>query len=413
MTANALAAGTSRNEHMRSSEPSPASGARATDQLGTLVHADEPRAAGRFARRWACYFPDDPALLHAEAAMLKIEDHELAASFARMSVVFDQTNPKRHGQRIHRAVKASRPNLMPAHRMRDVMWDTDTLKKHIRDGDLVGAKAFLDQPELAGHRFYMPEFRALRHFVLFNLDPEYRTTFTKNCVIVTPIIQTPHPETGADWNAAILDELVRAADWSEKTDTVLPVEGLSAYPPEAERRLRAGTLSSKNFPEGLGDWRRLIESRCASFWSHLIEKNLTQDLFGISAERAADRRGSIGYHINEILQGPVIGPHYHSGTQPYNQAAFPLVSAVFYPKTVPEAPGTRAGYLELGRPNFATAFEPKTLTVRPIAGQMVLFPAFAFHGVIPIDESPRYSVNIDLYLQRKGTEGLSIAGFFD
>ena len=391
--------------------PSPVD--RVTARLTFACRNKDHETIDRSLKRWACASPDDQDLAAASTALRKVENLEISASIARMAWVLDPTDPEKQDEIIHCAVKASRPYLMPPHWMRDVMWDTAKLKNFITNGDMLGAKAFLDQPNLAGHRYYMPEFRALRHFVRFNVDPEYRNSFIKNCVIVLPIIQTPHPETGLDWNAAILEDLIGAAKWSEKTDTVVPAKGLSAYPSQAEKRLRAGLISNKDLPDSLRAWQKLIESRCVSFWAHLIERDLTQDLYGISAERAAEGQCSITYHVNEILAGPVIGPHYHSGTQGYHNAAFPFISAVFYPQTISEAPETKAGYLELGRPNFATPFEPKTLTIRPVAGNLVMFPAFAFHSVIPIEESPRYSVNINLNIRRKGTEGGSIMGFFE
>ena len=311
---------------------------RAIAQLKIAFRDRNQEAIARSLKRWACVSPDDQDLADASTALRKVENLEISASIARMAWVLDPTDPEKQSEIIHRAVKAGRPDLMPPHWMRDVMWDTAKLKNFIANGDMLGAKAFLDQPNLAGHRYYMPEFRALRHFVRFNVDPEYRNSFIKNCVIVLPIIQTPHPETGLDWNAAILEDLIGAAKWSEKTDTVVPAKGLSAYPPEAEKRLRAGLISNKDLPDSLRAWQKLIESRCVSFWAHQIDKNLTEDLYGITAERAAEGQCSITYHVNEILAGPVIGPHYHSGTQGYHNAAFPFVSAVFYPKTIPEAP---------------------------------------------------------------------------
>ena len=160
-------------------------------------------------------------------------------------------------------------------------------------------------------------------------------------------------------------------------------------------------------------WRKSIESRCVSFWFHLIKNDLTKDLYGIDSRYAAEAEFDVRYHINEILAGPVLGPHYHSGSAGYDIAAYPLASAVYYPRTVPEDHASKAGYLELGRPNFGTVFEPETLAIRPVAGHIVMFPAFAFHGVVPINQSPRYSINIDLHARRKGSRDNSILGFFD
>jgi hypothetical protein len=310
-------------------------------------------------------------------------------------------------------VKAGRPDRMPPHWMRDVMVDTQTLKSHIKQGDMKGAMAFLDTPELAGHKRYMPEFRALQHFVRFNMDSEYREEFSNNCIVVFPITNKPDPKTGVDPNPGILEGLVGVADWSEKNDTIVAANNLDAYPIKADKRIRSGQLPSNKIPNDLLPWQKLVQDACIYYWRHQMKKGTMKTLFGVNNEKATNVNYALSYHLNEILSGPVLGPHYHTGNQGNAQAVFPLISAVFYPKTIPENPKTKSGYLEIGRPNFPTSFEPFTQTVRPIAGHLVVFPAFAFHGVVPIEESPRYSVNIDCYVRPASATTFSVTNFFE
>ncbi len=117
------------------------------------------------------------------------------------------------------------------------------------------------------------------------------------------------------------------------------------------------------------------------------------------------------YHVNEILAGPVIGPHYHSGHR-FDRMLFPVLSAVYYPRTVAENDESKAGYLEFGRPEFALPFEPACVAFRPVAGSLIIFPAFANHGVIPIEQAPRYSINIDAYLKPREAASWEVAEFF-
>lgn len=377
------------------------------------IQSKDYETAKRSSRQFACLPPDHSALPLIANGLLTTDDQHLMASFARMSLAFAPDNQERWDGLVHRGIKAGRPDLMPPHWARDLMCDTAKLKDYLKNGDLVGAKRFVENPDVVANQYYMPEFRALKHFVRYNVDVDYRETFNKKCVIVLPITTTPHPETGLDWNAAILEDLSSVAGWSEKQDTVVPGKDLKGYPLQAEKRIRASRLNPNQFPNSITNWRTIIANRCMSYWAHLANNGLLKDLYGITSDRNLDVQYGITFHINEILKGPVLGPHYHSETASYSKSEFPFISAVFYPKTVAEDPIKRAGYLELGRPNFPTGFEPNTLAIRPVAGHLVLFPAFAFHGVIPIEESPRYSINIDFHVYPKGTRGQSIMGFYD
>lgn len=368
-------------------------------------------------RSWACLRPDDPDLVAVSALMPTDRLPDTSAALARMAQCLAPADPALPKERIHRSIKARRPDLMPPHWMRDVMVEAEALQATIQDAGLAAAREFLRRPDLVGHRCYMPRFRALRHLVLFNTEPAYRASFLQHSLRTDGIFPDGRTVDGRDANQAVLHELSEVSDWEDVVDTVIPSEALDAYPTDVEKRIRAGKLAAGQLAAALSrsailnSWHRQIIRSFDSYWQTQLRFDLVRDHFGFRRKRTPKNISGIILHINEILSGPALGPHYHSGHR-YDSMNFPLLSGVYYPTTIPENAVSKAGYLEIGRPDFQVPFDPVRVTVRPVAGSLIMFPAFAYHGVVPIDRSPRHSINIDVYVRARNTASWSVAEFF-
>lgn len=367
-------------------------------RLAQAIGNADSVATERLARSIACLAPHDPAVVATSDRLARADHLDVWAPYARMARFLDPANSGRAADRFHRAAKANRPDLMPPHLVRDVLFEARSLQRLIQDAGPAAACAYLQRPELLGNRTYVPRFRALRHFARFNADAEYRTAFLQNCIATSEIDPASGSDNGPDYNQVILDDLIGIANLKEKTDTVFSTGELGAYPANVDKRIRASKVSTLKFTPALIAWRDAISRRLMAYWQHVVDSDLVRSLYGFSAEQMTDCSASVSYHVNEILNGPVLGPHYHSGHR-FDEMDFPLLSAVYYPRTVPKNEQTKAGYLEFGRPEFALPFEPACVEYRPIAGSLIIFPAFAYHGVIPIDRGPRYSINLDVYLR--------------
>lgn len=367
--------------------------------------------AVRLARSIACLAPDDPVVLSTSQRVQATGHLDTCASFARMVYFLDPSSDTCAGDRLHWPAKANRPDLMPPHWMRDVLLEAVTLQRLLQQSGAEAACEYLRRPDLIGNRFYMPRFRALRHFARFNADPAYRASFVRDCILVTNLTPADRADPAPEVNQVILDNFVEIADLTEKTDTVVATGELDAYPTNVEKRIRANRIATGTFTPVLNAWKTFVSNSFRAYWRHLTAAGHVQDLYGFAADRASNCQVSTRYHMNEILAGPVIGPHYHSGHR-FDHMIFPLLSAVYYPRTIAENDTTKAGYLEFGRPEFTLPFEPACLSFRPVAGSLIVFPAFAYHGVIPIDRAPRYSINIDAYLKPREAASWEVSELF-
>jgi Flp pilus assembly protein TadD len=86
-----------------------------------------------------------------------------------------------------------------------------------------------------------------------------------------------------------------------------------------------------------------------------------------------------GFHVN----------HYHDHG---------WISSAYYVSVPDEVndPNLKSGWLKLGEPRFATPGAGPGCYVRPVAGQLVLFPSYMWHGTNPIHErQPRTALSFD------------------
>lgn len=380
-------------------------------RLARSVRDRDSDTAGRLVRSIACLVPDAPGVVTDWHAVLGVGHADICASFARMAHCLDPSDGNHAKNRFHYAAKANRPDLMPPHWIRDVLSEAVTLQRVLQDRGLSAANDFLNCPGLSGEKYYLPRFRALRHFVRFNIDPNYRASYLKNCIVVTKFLSNTTNPSDVNSEDIILRDVLNIAQLTEKIDTVISSGELDAYPTNVEKRIRDGDISNSKFTNELNKWRDFVTESLMVYWKNLNDAGLVSELYGFSAERSADCSASIKFHVNEILAGPVIGPHYHSGHR-FDQAKFPILSAVYYPKSIARNDSSKAGYLEFGRPEFALPFEANRVTFRPVAGSLIIFPAFAYHGVVPIDQAPRYSINIDVYLKPESSASWEVSEFF-
>ncbi len=360
----------------------------------------------------ACIAPEDPGIARVLRLTSWNADLDTTASLARMAVCLDPADSTLPSERIHRSAKAKRPDLLPPHWIRDVLAEAQALQSVIQTSGLEAARSFIANPELAGHRTYLPRFHALKHFVRFNTEPGYRAVFLRNCLSAIALLPERAPAGTPDANGIILKDLAGIAKWVDRTDTIVPGKSLPIYAGTVEKRMLAGKLRNATFTDVLRKWRQAIVDHSVEFWRRQHKASLVGSLYGRWSDRLEDCDAGITFHINKILSGPVIGPHYHSAHR-YDEQEFPMISGVYYPETIQQDDATKAGYLEFGRPDFPVPFEPVRVTFRPVAGTLILFPAFAYHGVIPIKQGPRYSVNLDVYLKPQQSNSWCTADLFD
>lgn len=359
----------------------------------------------------ACLEPSDPELANVSTSIWRTGDLSVGASFARMAQCLDPVNSLRVNERIHRSVKAGRPDLMPPHWMRDVLFEARAVQVFIEKGQLSNARSFLDRPDLLGHRYYVPRFRALKHFVNFNIDANYRNSFMRNCISVSMIKPASASVSHLEYHQKILDSLLGIAKWTESRDTIVSSGELENYPNNVEKKIRSGHIFSSEFGDSLNKWKDQVINNFSSCWDGILRSGMVEGLYGFSGEHFDNALSRTHFHVNEILAGPVLGPHYHSAHR-HDELRFPFLSAVYYPRSVPKNDASKAGYLEFGRPEFVIPFEPSCADFRPVAGSLIVFPAFAYHGVIPIETAPRYSINIDFYLKRRDAPTWMVSEFF-
>jgi tetratricopeptide (TPR) repeat protein len=78
------------------------------------------------------------------------------------------------------------------------------------------------------------------------------------------------------------------------------------------------------------------------------------------------------------------------------------LSGVYYPRLpeiVSASDGSKAGWIEFGRPpdHFHNARDPETLSIQPEQGLMVLFPSYFYHHTVPFEaDGTRISIAFDL-----------------
>lgn len=381
-------------------------------RLVQSVRDDNGDSARRLLRSIACMVPHDPGLVSDWRTALKTSHPDICASLARMAQCLEPFDRNHFRDRLHYSAKANRPDLMPPHWMRDVLSEAVTLQRLLQDRGLSAAGDFLKCQNLSGKSYYLPRFRALLHFVKFNADPTYKANYLRNCIAVANFHSSGRRSTCVDINQAILDDFIEIARFKEKIDTVISSGELGTYPTNVEKKIRASEIPVDRFTPKLNEWREFLVKSVQLYWKNLIKSDMVSELYGFSTIRSSDCSMSINYHINEILAGPVIGPHYHSGHR-FDEVQFPVLSAVYYPKTITKNEVSNAGYLEFGRPEFALPFEASCVRYRPVAGSLIIFPAFAYHGVVPIDQAPRYSINVDVYLKPESSSSWQVSEFFD
>lgn len=385
---------------------------RLGSDLARVLRSNDNETAVRLARSMACLEPNDPGLAIVSKAIWKTGDLSISASFARMAQCLDPVDDSQKNDRFHRSVKAGRPSLMPPHWMRDVLFEAETLQTFIEKEQLSAARSFLRRSDLAGHRYYVPRFRALQHFINFNTDSNYRSAFMRNCLVISMIKSTNSSVNDSNYHQGILDGILDIAKWTEERDTVISTGGLEAYPNNVEKRIRSGRISGADFTDELNVWKDVVLQSFSYCWNSILKNEMVEALFGISGRHFDDAISRTHFHVNEIVAGPVLGPHYHSAHR-HDELRFPFLSAVYYPRSVPKNDISKAGYLEFGRPEFVIPFEPSCANFRPVTGSLIVFPAFAYHGVVPIDTAPRYSINIDFYLKPKDAPTWMVSEFFD
>ena len=182
-----------------------------------------------------------------------------------------------------------------------------------------------------------------------------------------------------DLNAAVVDRLLRDDKQqdipkslsAENGTTVLnlnleedPFRSLAAAIQNQVDRYRENLLSKKGHP-------------------FLLRRNeaSTMDLWGVV-----------------LRDGGFQNPHHHRAG---------WLSGCYYPQVpnvVREDDPDRAGWIEFGRPDisYPTVKEPRTVSVTPKAGRLVLFPSFYWHRTIPFhDETARVSTAFDIIPIRK------------
>lgn len=383
-----------------------------TRALVQAIRANDEETSERMARTVACLSPDSTSLAGIAKIAAGVKYLDTYASLSRMAQILDPADRTHLGDRVHRSIKAVRPDLMPPHWMRDVMREADTLQALILQAGLPAAHDFVRRADLVGSRFYMPRFRALRHFVLFNADSDYRERFVTTSIRERTVPPGRGSADEAIEDRQVLEHLLAMADWAEATDTIVSSEDNDSESSGGDKkRIRASRLPVEQFSPVLLKWKQQIHQELNAYWADQVQCGQISELFGFSIRDHEDVLFHVTFNINEIVSGSVLGPHYHSGHQ-YNTMVFPILSAVYYPDDIPENDKTKSGYLEIGRPDFQVPFEPTRLTVRPTAGKLIMFPAFAYHGVVPIDRGPRRSVNLDVYLKPKAASSWRISEFF-
>ena len=169
----------------------------------------------------------------------------------------------------------------------------------------------------------------------------------------------------AQFNAALADELSRLH--------------------RAERRplaqsLRGGTQTERNLPRDIplvADFFAMIDAPIKDYIARLRDGD----------SHPTDRRKSSGYRIAGSWSVQLQPGGFHlNHVHPQG-----WVSSAYYlelPETVDDDTN-RAGWLKFGQPGLATDAWPPDHFVKPVAGTLVLFPSYFWHGTVPFEEGGR------------------------
>jgi len=352
-------------------------------------------------RRRACVAPDDPALLELKVGGVgaRLGDR---ASQLRMQQVLSGGETGYLALRMQRAVQAGRMDLMPPHWLTRCVAETAELKALVQSGDQQATDRFLADRSRETARRYFPEFRAIEFLHRTNSDPALSRA------VLPQLVQTGVPrasrQIGHEWDdaATVLERLRAVARWEEKSDTISARLNSAPTGPGSTKRIRSGRFEDYSADPVVARLTANMRSVMARHWSRLADQGLVEECFGLAHDPPEQTECAVFLHVNEILAGPVLGPHIHSGTKLLAEGVYPMISGVFYPQDVPEDPDAQSGYIEFGRPDFEVPFKPLIRRIRPTEGMIALFPAFIYHGVVPIRDGPRYSVNVDAFFRRQG-----------
>jgi hypothetical protein len=104
----------------------------------------------------------------------------------------------------------------------------------------------------------------------------------------------------------------------------------------------------------------------------------TREQFSFSGSWSSRLRDS-GFHVNHLHPGGWISSCYY----------------VDLPPAV-DNPTEQQGWIKFGQPSFDVGLAPRRV-IQPVAGKLVLFPSYMWHGTIPFrDAHPRTTIAFDV-----------------
>jgi tetratricopeptide (TPR) repeat protein len=140
-----------------------------------------------------------------------------------------------------------------------------------------------------------------------------------------------------------------------------------------------GTQTQRNLPTG----NPLVAALFAMFDAPIREYIAGLDV--ARGQHPTDRRRSSSYRIAgswSVLLKP--GGHHANHVHPQG-----WISSAYYVDVPPAGGEPRAGWLRFGEPNPAAPRCEPEMFIEPVAGMLVLFPSFMWHGTVPFTHGTR------------------------
>ncbi len=189
--------------------------------------------------------------------------------------------------------------------------------------------------------------------------------------------------------------------WVDQLDDVTPFHGemarevedmIDADPLKASPNVLAHQTSSDPFLLPSRGWR-LLDAHCAATFSRLAKENFQRWCDGeFHLRRWAIRYGKLDAEEKRRLASQAMHNHIPA-----------LFSAVYYLRLPPELSDRPEGGTVFVNPiaNLMDMISPRTTTISPREGLLVVFPSFVDHAPVPVSwdavDTPRIVVSCDVF----------------
>ena len=341
-------------------------------------------------------FINDPGRMELDAAAtecLLAGCTDVGASIARglSKSLIGETAKRNSNLRARLSYYSGRSSLFPPGLFRECIREAGQLAEFIQEEAYEQAINYASDPTLVSNSTYNPKFAALCHITRYRIDCEYADSFDSTSIFAKKL--EPYfsePEKSAELMAAIETH----GNWQEtKVDNKVIGKSCRSISFQKEPALEAFFEAAEPMLEAM-----LME---------LMKGDHIRKTFNIDDLDGLWERSDVYFESRVNVQNeldPLLKSHYHSGVIDSNAFSakagkwkYPVLSAVFYPFSVPNPNKEGDGAISFGRTEFDNPDRDiRVRRIQPVGGMLLGFPAFLYHEVEPFLSGPRVSIAFDL-----------------